>query len=77
MTTTDEVLERIEVFARQLSEELGDVDDSNSVRWLNSVEEQAIEIGDAVTALVASAHVVSVCHIAQNGSRCRVLRVSL
>ena len=51
MTTTDEVLKRIEVFARQLSEELGDVDDSNSLSWFDAVEEQAVEIGDTVTAM--------------------------
>ncbi len=53
MATTDEVRERIEAFARQLCEELGDVDDSNSLSWLDAVEEQAVEVGDAIaTALV-------------------------
>ena len=50
MTTTDGIRERIEAFARQLCEELGEVDDSNSLSWLDAVEDQAIEIGDAVTA---------------------------
>lgn len=50
MTTTDEIRERIEAFARQLSEDLGEVDDSNSLSWLDAVEDQAVEIGDAVVA---------------------------
>ena len=50
MTSTDEIRERIEAFARQLCEDLGDVDDSNSLSWLDAVEDQAVEIGDAVTA---------------------------
>ena len=50
MTTTDGIRERIEAFARQLCEELGEVDDSNSLSWLDAVEERAIGIGDAVSA---------------------------
>ena len=50
MTTSDGIRERIEAFARQLSEELGEVDDSNSLSWLDAVEDQAIQIGDAVSA---------------------------
>ena len=53
MTTTDPIQERIEAFARQLCEELGEVDDSNALSWFDAVEDRAVEIGDAVaTALV-------------------------
>ena len=50
MATTDRIRERIAVFASQLVEELGEVDDSNALSWLDAVENQAIEIGDAVAA---------------------------
>ncbi len=50
MATSDQIRERIEAFARELSEELGEVDDSMGVCWLDAIENQAIEIGDAVTA---------------------------
>lgn len=50
MATSDEIRQRIESFARQLTEELGEVDEAEGVCWLDAVENQAIEIGDAITA---------------------------
>ena len=50
MATTNRMTERIEVFARQLCEELGEVDESKGICWLDAIENQALEIGDAVTA---------------------------
>jgi hypothetical protein len=50
MATTNWIRERIEVFARELSEELGEVDESRGVCWLDALENQAVEIGDAVHA---------------------------
>jgi hypothetical protein len=37
MATTQEKQERIEVFARKLAEEFGEVDDSNALSWLDAV----------------------------------------
>ena len=48
MATTPELQRRIEEFARQLSEEFGEVDDSNALSWLDAVESRAVTIGDAV-----------------------------
>ena len=51
MATTNRVVERIAAFARQLAEEeLGEVDDSNALSWLDAVETRAAEIGDAIVA---------------------------
>ena len=50
MATTMELRERIKSIARQLAEELGDVDESTGVCWLDAVENRAVEIGDALTA---------------------------
>lgn len=50
MATTQEIQERIKAMARQLAEELGDVDESMGVCWLDAVENRAVEIGDALTA---------------------------
>ncbi len=44
MATSDEMKERIAVFAR----ELGEADDSNALSWLDALETQAVAIGDAV-----------------------------
>jgi len=52
MATTAGIRERIEAFARELSEELGEVDDSNALSWLDAIETQAVEIGDAVQAVL-------------------------
>lgn len=50
MATTKWIRERIEAFARGLSEELGEVDESQGVCWLDALENRAIEISDAVHA---------------------------
>ena len=50
MATSDRIKERIAVFARELSEELGEVDESLGVCWLDAIENQAIEIEDALHA---------------------------
>ncbi len=50
MATIAQIRGRIEAFARQLSEEMGEVDESMGVCWLDAVENQAIEISDAVHA---------------------------
>ena len=50
MATTPEIKQRIEAFARELSEEFGEVDDSGALSWLDAVETRAVSIGDAVTA---------------------------
>lgn len=49
MATTDEIKERIAAFAGELAEELGEVDDSNALSWLDAIETQAVEIGNAVS----------------------------
>jgi hypothetical protein len=49
MAVTDKVKERIAAFARELAEELGEVDDSNSLCWLDAIETHAVAIGDAVS----------------------------
>jgi len=50
MASTPGFQERISSFARQLSEEMGEVDASKGVCWLDSIENQAIEITNAVHA---------------------------
>jgi hypothetical protein len=50
MATTDYLQERIEAFARELREELGEVDDSDALSLLDAVESEAVQIGDAVHA---------------------------
>jgi hypothetical protein len=49
MATSDSVRAKIEVFARQLAEEFGEIDEENALSWLDAVETRAVEIGDAVT----------------------------
>jgi hypothetical protein len=48
MATTDELKQRIAAFARELAAEMGEVDDSEALSWLDAIESQAIEISDAV-----------------------------
>lgn len=50
MTTTRRIDERIEAFARQLTEEFGEIDEENALSWLDAIENRAVQIGDAVTA---------------------------
>ena len=49
MAVTQEMEERIAAIARELAAEMGDVDDSNALSWLDAVETQAVEIGDAIS----------------------------
>ena len=49
MAVTPEIKERIAAFARELAEELGEVDDSEALSWLDAIESQAVEIGDAMS----------------------------
>lgn len=49
MAVTPEIKERITAFARELAEELGEVDDREALSWLDAIESQAVEIGDAVS----------------------------
>ena len=50
MATGQEMKQRIEAMVRELSEEFGDVDDSEALSWLDAIETRAVEIGDLVTA---------------------------
>jgi hypothetical protein len=50
MATTPEIKERIRAFVCELSEELGEVNDSDALSLLDAVETQAVQIGDAVHA---------------------------
>ncbi len=51
MATTKRIEERIAAMARELAEEeLGDVDDSNALSWLDAVETRAVEISDMIAA---------------------------
>ena len=50
MATTLKMEERIAAFARELAAELDEVDDSEALSWLDAIETQAVEIGDAVHA---------------------------
>lgn len=50
MATTQEIKQRIKAFARELSEEFGELDDSEALSWLDAIETRSVEIGDAVAA---------------------------
>lgn len=50
MATSEPMQRRITAMARMLAEEFGEVDESNGDCWLDAVENQAVEIGDALTA---------------------------
>lgn len=52
MATSDQLRDRIEEFARQLSLEMGEVDDSMGVCWLDAIENQAMELSDALHAQI-------------------------
>lgn len=56
MATTLEIKQRIAAFARELSEELGEVDDSDALSLLDALETRAVQIGDAVTAELLHQH---------------------
>jgi hypothetical protein len=50
MATRHELQRRIEEVARELSEELGEVDASEGDCWLDAIESRATQIGDALSA---------------------------
>ena len=50
MARTELIEERIASFARELAAELGEADASDALSWLDALETQAVEIGDAVHA---------------------------
>ena len=49
MATTERIRERVAAFARELAEELGDLNEDEALSWLDAIETQAVEIGDAVS----------------------------
>lgn len=50
MASMNDVKERIAAIARELAEELGEVDDSDALSWLDAIETEAVEISDAMHA---------------------------
>jgi hypothetical protein len=50
MATTQKINERIAAFARELAVEMGEVDDSDALSWLDAIESEAVSISDAVHA---------------------------
>ncbi len=50
MAITEVVRERIVAMARELAAEWGEVEESDALSWLDAIESQAIEIGDALQA---------------------------
>lgn len=53
MATPREIQTRIDTMAWQIASELGPVDESEGVCWLDAIENQAVAIGDAIAAKVA------------------------
>ena len=53
MASTEGIRARIDAFSRELAAELGDVDESLGDCWLDAVENQAVELGDAISAELA------------------------
>jgi hypothetical protein len=53
MATSSAIRARIDAFAHELAMELGQVDARGGDCWLDAIENQAIELGDAVTAELA------------------------
>lgn len=49
MASTNKIRERINVVARELAAELGEVDASMGDCWLDAIESQAVELGDAIS----------------------------
>lgn len=48
MATTEDIQRRIVAFASELAKEMGPVDPAKGVCWFDAIENQAVEIGDAV-----------------------------
>jgi hypothetical protein len=55
MATNKQIRERVESLARQLVEELGEVDESEGDCWLDAVENRAVEVSDALAAALMKA----------------------
>jgi hypothetical protein len=53
MASTARIRARIDAFARELAADLGDVDESLGDCWLDAVENQAVELGDAISVELA------------------------
>lgn len=53
MATSERIKARIAEMARQLAEEFGEVDENAGTCWLDAIENQSIEIGDAMSTLLA------------------------
>lgn len=54
MATTDKIKERVAAFVRELAEELGEANEQEALCWLDAIETQAVEIGDAVSVALLS-----------------------
>lgn len=52
MAKSIRIQERIEALARELADEMGEVDEEDGDCWLDAIENRAIEIGDAVATAV-------------------------
>ena len=50
MARTTDFQDRIAAFARELAAEMGVVDDSDALSWLDAIESEALAISDAVHA---------------------------
>jgi hypothetical protein len=55
MATNKQIRERVESLARQLVEELGEVDESEGDCWLDAVENRAVAVSDALAAALMKA----------------------
>lgn len=49
MASSNDIQARIDAFARELAAEFGDIDESMGDCWLDAVENQAVELGDAIS----------------------------
>jgi hypothetical protein len=63
MATTNQIQERIEAFARELCEELGEVDASQGVCWLDAIENQCVEIGNAISVALVKQQASAKCAV--------------
>lgn len=49
MATSEDLQQRIGVLAAGLADEFGELDEEDSVCWLDAIEQRAVAIGDALT----------------------------
>lgn len=60
MATTQGLRQRIVAMARELAvEELGEIDESNALSWLDAVESRAVELADAIAVEVVKQRVAA------------------